>query len=823
VPAICKHVLSIQRPRRSFIFSFRELIVLLLVVSFLLPPAAALVPSVRAQGGVTFEVLWRRPLADGYWEFEGGTGKVFADTGDVDGDGIADVAVVPSDWQPEGGGTNNTVQVFKSDGTPLWSKSILIDTGRVGIADIDGDGKGEVVVFGATDGTADHTALIYALDDHDGHILWTWTGAELSADPKNIAFVNVDGDPEPEIIGANGGWYNRDVYALDNTDGREIWRKPYGRTEHLLVGDVTGDGMEEILHFACSERTVSVLDKTTGDVIWSFPTISYPDGVLGDIDGDGVKDVVVTCREKEIYEGNKLYSLRGGLDEYELFPSKDFAGGFENGALSAVLEDIDGDGIKDIIVRLVGSKILAYRNDGTPLWSKDYPSVLVGESSELQKYLYRFDVNRDGKGEIITFVRENVYQVSKNGDVSLVGILPFTDYWGFECGAATGKVDEEASTDSTWLVSGDMNDDGFEELVFYEVIDEQFYVTVVTTAAVGNQPPEQPMNASPADGATGLSLTPMLKSSDFSDPNSGDTHVASQWQIRTGTGDYPSPVFDSGRDTSNLTQIAIPSGELSYDTTYYWRVRHEDNHGAWSAWSSETSFVVAGTGSVSDGGTGISRVIIAAPVLVLLVLLVGGGLGYARRKKRKAEKVQREQARRQTAEQNEFNNLFGEMQTIIAKAIQKAIYAQDSMWLGALKILAGELSQLSYDFKAGRINYEDTMRRVRDLREQARVLSTQPPKAETKERPKPGEAYKVSDEDLCYFNLGVTRHADSYQILGVNRNATKEEVDKAYKAKISEWHPDRFRTERGRQIGNGVSKIINKARDDIYRKRGWGH
>ena len=102
--------------------------------------------------------------------------------------------------------------------------------------------------------------------------------------------------------------------------------------------------------------------------------------------------------------------------------------------------------------------------------------------------------------------------------------------------------------------------------------------------------PDQPVNVSPADGAAHVSLTPTLESSAFSDPDEGVTHTASQWQVTTTPGDYSSPVFDSGTDSSNLTQIAIPTGELSYNTTYYWRVSHQDHHGAWSSYSLETSF-----------------------------------------------------------------------------------------------------------------------------------------------------------------------------------------------------------------------------------------
>jgi hypothetical protein len=52
-------------------------------------------------------------------------------------------------------------------------------------------------------------------------------------------------------------------------------------------------------------------------------------------------------------------------------------------------------------------------------------------------------------------------------------------------------------------------------------------------------------------------------------------------------------VFDSQTDNVNLVSTAVPSGALDYSTTCYWRVRHQDDHGAWSEWSAETSFVTA--------------------------------------------------------------------------------------------------------------------------------------------------------------------------------------------------------------------------------------
>jgi len=105
-----------------------------------------------------------------------------------------------------------------------------------------------------------------------------------------------------------------------------------------------------------------------------------------------------------------------------------------------------------------------------------------------------------------------------------------------------------------------------------------------------NRTPNQPANVLPGNGATGVSLAPTLQSSSFSDPDAGDAHVASQWQVSATAGDYTSPVFDSGTDASRLTSMTTPSATLGCSTTYHWHVRYQDPGGAWSLYSSETSF-----------------------------------------------------------------------------------------------------------------------------------------------------------------------------------------------------------------------------------------
>jgi hypothetical protein len=105
-----------------------------------------------------------------------------------------------------------------------------------------------------------------------------------------------------------------------------------------------------------------------------------------------------------------------------------------------------------------------------------------------------------------------------------------------------------------------------------------------------NTGPDKPSLVSPTGGAVNVSLSPDLQSSAFSDPDSGNTHAASKWQITETSGDYSNPVFDSGTDTSNKTSLTVLRGTLAGNTVYYWRVRYKDNNSAWSDWSNQKSF-----------------------------------------------------------------------------------------------------------------------------------------------------------------------------------------------------------------------------------------
>ena len=154
------------------------------------------------------------------------------------------------------------------------------------------------------------------------------------------------------------------------------------------------------------------------------------------------------------------------------------------------------------------------------------------------------------------------------------------------------------------------------------------------------QPPGIPVNALPADGAKGVSLTPQLIASSFQDPEIGATQAAAQWVIfRPSDG---SVIWDSGSDTSDLASVTVPSSaNLTSGTAYQWKVRYEDNRGSWSDYSAPTAFTTlspqlsVAPATCTYGGTTTLRATLtagAAPLAgrtINFALQVGGTLATA--------------------------------------------------------------------------------------------------------------------------------------------------------------------------------------------------
>jgi hypothetical protein len=111
----------------------------------------------------------------------------------------------------------------------------------------------------------------------------------------------------------------------------------------------------------------------------------------------------------------------------------------------------------------------------------------------------------------------------------------------------------------------------------------------IALTAYAASPPATPTALLPLDGATGVSLTPVLTASAFSDADAGDTHAASRWQIDDDAS-FSTPVYDSQETAAHLTELAVPAGVLTAGQTYFWHVKYKDSRGTWSDWSATASF-----------------------------------------------------------------------------------------------------------------------------------------------------------------------------------------------------------------------------------------
>ena len=132
--------------------------------------------------------------------------------------------------------------------------------------------------------------------------------------------------------------------------------------------------------------------------------------------------------------------------------------------------------------------------------------------------------------------------------------------------------------------SGDMDGDGISNI-------DEYNTGTDPTQPPDNCSPDQPALSSPDNEDTNVSLTPELLTEAFYDPDNGDTHARTQWQISTASdfSDTEKCVFDI-ENNSHLVSLFVPDLILDADMTYYWRVRFYDNHNNGSEWSSPYSF-----------------------------------------------------------------------------------------------------------------------------------------------------------------------------------------------------------------------------------------
>jgi hypothetical protein len=130
--------------------------------------------------------------------------------------------------------------------------------------------------------------------------------------------------------------------------------------------------------------------------------------------------------------------------------------------------------------------------------------------------------------------------------------------------------------------SDDSDGDGLSNL-------DEFYNGSSPVVHQDNFEPDAPALTAPVNQQV-VELTPVLETNQFSDPNPGDFHSATQWKIYRESDNVC--IFDITSEYS-LTHLEVAQLILDANSDYTWQARYYDNHGAPSVWSESGSFSTA--------------------------------------------------------------------------------------------------------------------------------------------------------------------------------------------------------------------------------------
>ena len=275
-------------------------------------------------------------------------GRASSQHADLNNDGREDFISV----NPNGAGF--TVQLSTGDGTYAVPASYKLPNQNtvslVGIGDFNSDGKADLVVVGLDSTGMNETLFLYL--NNGGGIFTERTSFPLSyAQTYDIVIADFNHDGRMDIAFEEDG--HIDVWVGNGKGGFTVGpTSPSNAIGNMMLGDFDGDGYADL---AISDRITSKFVQVLfGDGTGSFPVPTYfgipTNSIVGatDVNGDGRMDIVASSNSPnapnhiEVYYGDP----NRNWNENTVIPIAHCASG--QGA--AVAADMNGDGIKDLIV-----------------------------------------------------------------------------------------------------------------------------------------------------------------------------------------------------------------------------------------------------------------------------------------------------------------------------------------------------------------------------------------------------------------------------------------------------------------------------------------
>jgi hypothetical protein len=266
--------------------------------------------------------------------------------GDIDGDADLDLILAKGRHWP----LNNLV--LRNDGRGHFTSEPVTDspdrTYTAALADLDGDGDLDLVVSN----DRPDRKLVY-LNDGRGYFRVTSTFGEADWSTRYVTVADVNGDRRPDLIVANRGG-----------------AKPPGKPSFVCLNDGKG------AFPACT-----ALATQSATII-----------VASDLDGDGHVDLFVPHRDG----GQSLIFWNDGHGAFATPPTT--VGGPQSSARAAATADIDGDGIKDLVVGDEKDGLFLIRGRGARAFATP---TMLGDRPMSPYSIGIADMNRDGAPDIV--------------------------------------------------------------------------------------------------------------------------------------------------------------------------------------------------------------------------------------------------------------------------------------------------------------------------------------------------------------------------------------------------------------------------------------
>ncbi|MES1190123.1 MAG: FG-GAP-like repeat-containing protein [Steroidobacter sp.] len=257
-------------------------------------------------------------------------------SGDVDGDGHREIFIADGPV------------VVKLDGVTRR------ETGRFGVvaangntpagpyctalryADIDNDGKGDLICLGADSDTYDSTSRIYVLDAETMQVKWQTPSLLLGT---SMAVGNVDSDSALEIVTNNG-------YVFDGVSQQNQWAYGSGFGSVVDIGDVMGDGVGKIVGLNAGVAA-RVFDAVLKSPIWEIPAGTFSSGEsalkVSDLDGTSPAEIIVGDGQWGNVTVYRYNSVTKSADTLAQIPVPG------DGVSGIAAGGINGDGQKEIV------------------------------------------------------------------------------------------------------------------------------------------------------------------------------------------------------------------------------------------------------------------------------------------------------------------------------------------------------------------------------------------------------------------------------------------------------------------------------------------